>query len=60
MNLLIESESSPEISCEVIRHSTLMSGMVAHAVLFTAIMAVQVGMVAQAVAPHTTTAVQVG
>jgi hypothetical protein len=58
MNLLLDDESTPEISCDAAPRSTLMSGLVVHAVLFTALMAVQVGMVAQALAPHTATAVQ--
>lgn len=59
MNLLIESESTPEIPCMPASRMTLMSSVIAHAVLFTAIMAVQVGMLAQAVTPHAAAAAQV-
>lgn len=57
MNLYLESESIPEVSRASTPRSALVSGLVAHAVLFAAILAVQVGMVAQAVMPHASAAV---
>ena len=59
MNLQLESESTPEIPCITASRSALMSGLAAHAILFAAILAVQVGMLAQAVTPHAAAAVQV-
>ena len=57
MNLQLDSESTPP--CITASRSALMSGLAAHAVLFAAILAVQVGMLAQAVTPHAAAAVQV-
>jgi hypothetical protein len=51
MNLLIDVET-PDAPHESPTRSTLVSGLMLHAVLFTAILSVQVGMVAQAVTPH--------
>ena len=59
MNLLLDSDSTPEVSCKALTRPTLMSTVILHAVLFSAILAVQVGMVAQAVTPGTNTAAAV-
>lgn len=58
MNLYLENDSIPADSPAATPRSTLVPALVAHAILFAAILAVQIGMVAQAVMPHAATAVQ--
>ena len=50
MNLQLDAET-PEAPSQSRARSPLMSGLIIHAVLFTAIMSVQVGMLNTAVAP---------
>ena len=51
MNLQLEAET-PEAPSQTHSRSPMMSGLIIHAVLFTAIMSVQIGMLNTALTPQ--------